>query len=407
LNISNILYLSYDGLSDPLGQSQVLPYLVGLSKKGFEITIISFEKEKRFKSGRATIDNICEKHAIDWHPLKYSKRPPVISTLWDIRKMDKLVGKLHGEKNFQLIHCRSYITSLLGLKMKRKYEIPFIFDMRGLWADERVEGNIWNLKNPIYKSIFNYFKKKEKRFIQDANSIVSLTKSAIPYINKIIPNATIKVIPTAVDLNLFDPKKINQVVISRLKADLGISDQFVLGYSGSLGTWYLLKEMLLFFKTLLNIKPAAVLLVLSQDDPAELYSLVKEFEIPEDSIAIRSANRNEMPSYISLFDLSVMFIKPSFSKTASSPTKLGELMAMGVPVICNSGVGDVKEIVEKYNAGIMLEELNETSFISAIHTIQNEKYYDLHQMRIGCQEYYDLEKGVEKYSSIYTSLINY
>jgi glycosyltransferase involved in cell wall biosynthesis len=112
-----------------------------------------------------------------------------------------------------------------------------------------------------------------------------------------------------------------------------------------------------------------------------------------------------MPSYISLFDLSVMFIKPSFSKTASSPTKLGELMAMGIPVICNSGVGDVKEIVEKYNAGIILDELNGFAFNKAIEAIFNEKYYDLDNMRIGCEEYYDLEKGIEKYVAIYKSFM--
>ena len=42
---ANILYLSYDGMTDPLGQSQVLPYLAGLSKKGFRFHLISFENK--------------------------------------------------------------------------------------------------------------------------------------------------------------------------------------------------------------------------------------------------------------------------------------------------------------------------------------------------------------------------
>lgn len=40
-----ILYLTYDGLSDPLGQSQVIPYIVGLSKRGHKIVVLSSEKK--------------------------------------------------------------------------------------------------------------------------------------------------------------------------------------------------------------------------------------------------------------------------------------------------------------------------------------------------------------------------
>ena len=35
-------------MTDPLGQSQVLPYLIGLTKEGYQFTILSFEKKERF-----------------------------------------------------------------------------------------------------------------------------------------------------------------------------------------------------------------------------------------------------------------------------------------------------------------------------------------------------------------------
>ena len=49
------LYLSYDGMTDPLGQSQVLPYIIGLQQKGIAFTLISFEKIERFKEEGAAI----------------------------------------------------------------------------------------------------------------------------------------------------------------------------------------------------------------------------------------------------------------------------------------------------------------------------------------------------------------
>ena len=44
---------------------------------------------------------------------------------------------------------------------------------------------------------------------------------------------------------------------------------------------------------------------------------------------------------------------------SSSPTKQGELMGMGIPIICNSGVGDVDLIVEKYQSGYVVPNVNQ------------------------------------------------
>ena len=91
----NTLYLSYDGLTDPLGQSQILPYLFGLSKNNnCKITIVSFEKKENFSSNYQLISNKLKENKINWIPLKYSKRPPIISTIWDIYKLNKTVKNL-------------------------------------------------------------------------------------------------------------------------------------------------------------------------------------------------------------------------------------------------------------------------------------------------------------------------
>ena len=163
--METIAYLSYDGLTDPLGQSQVLPYVKGLAQKGYAITIFSFEKKERFKANKNIIENICREAGIEWLPFLYTKNPPVLSTLWDVSRLRKRVKKEHRKKHFSLIHCRSYLSALVGLHMKTKHAVPFIFDMRGFWADERVDGKLWNLKNPLFNAIYKYFKRKEKEFL--------------------------------------------------------------------------------------------------------------------------------------------------------------------------------------------------------------------------------------------------
>ena len=76
-----ILYISYDGLTDPLGQSQVLPYLFGLADNGYNITIISAEKPEKFTLKKDEIARLVVEHNIDWHPISYTKHPPILSTM--------------------------------------------------------------------------------------------------------------------------------------------------------------------------------------------------------------------------------------------------------------------------------------------------------------------------------------
>jgi hypothetical protein len=118
---TNILYLTYDGLTDPLGQSQILPYLEGLAEEGYSFTIISFEKEKPFEERGSLIEEVIKRNNMQWCPLPYHKFPPVLSTLYDVFRLYRIAVSLHRKKSFTIVHCRSYITSLIGMRLKKRY----------------------------------------------------------------------------------------------------------------------------------------------------------------------------------------------------------------------------------------------------------------------------------------------
>jgi glycosyltransferase involved in cell wall biosynthesis len=396
------LYISYDGLTDPLGQSQVLPYLEGLSKKGIEFHIISFEKPQRFKQLKETIQERCENAGIIWIPLMYTKNPPLISTVLDLRKMHKRAFKLHKANNFDVVHCRSDLPALIGSKLQKK-GVKFIFDMRGFWADERVEGNIWSLKNPIFKWAYSYFKKKEISFFKEADAVISLTNNGK---NEILSwkefkdkPPYIEVIPCCVDLDKFDPTKIEQSEVAKAKKELNLDrSDFILGYVGSIGTWYMLDEMLDFYHSIRERYKTPKFLFVSGESDVKLKRKAIEKGIPEGEVVVKSVPHNAVPLHLSLFDFSIFFIRPTYSKKASSPTKQGELMALGIPIICNSGVGDTDAIVEKFNAGKIIPTLNNETYSQ---TPLDQTSYDLSIIRKGAKEVYSLEKGVEKYYSVY------
>lgn len=399
-SFKQVLYLSYDGMTDPLGQSQVLPYLIGLSKKGYVFTLISFEKLDRFEKDKATIQKICDDSNIDWKPQFYTKKPPVLSTLKDIWKMNQLAKKTQASKPIEIIHCRSYISALIGLGFKRKHGVKFLFDMRGFWADERVEGKIWNLKNPLFKWVYSYFKKKEKQFFSESDGIVSLTHAGkkiildwnLPHVS----SEKIVVIPCCVDLNLFNVESIKHQKKQELLQKLNLENKFIVGYVGSIGTWYMLPEMLQTFKKIKEQHTNSVFLFVTKDNSEQIISEAQKIGVLADSLCFTACIHSEVPTYISLFDLSIFYIRPSFSKQASSPTKQGELMAMGVPIICNSGVGDTTEIIQKYHSGIV--DWNSES-LDQLETVFNKE-----ETIAGAKDFFDLTLGTEKYAEKYVQL---
>ena len=181
--MKKVLYLSYDGLTDPLGQSQVLPYLKQLAKHGYQFTIISFEKKERFAREGQSIQALVDESNIRWVPLRFTAKPPVLSKMYDRYRMWKTALRLHKKHGFDLTHCRSYIAAEMGLKMKQKFGVKMLFDMRGFWADEKVDNGQWNQQHILYRAIYRHYKKKEKQFLENADGIVSLTESAYQAFN--------------------------------------------------------------------------------------------------------------------------------------------------------------------------------------------------------------------------------
>lgn len=397
-----VIFLSYDGMTDPLGQSQVLPYLEGLTKRGINFHLISFEKPERFEQHHASIKQRCESNEITWHPLEYTKTPPVISTLKDIRRMYKTAKKIAKQEEIDLIHARSYISGIVAQKMLKRLNIPFVFDMRGFWADERVDGNIWDIKKPLYKYIYKYFKRKEIQLLKQAKSIISLTENAK---NELLSwgilkgqQLNISVIPCCVDTKLFDPDKVNVHQKRNLKNALKIKEKdFVIGYIGSIGTWYMLDEMLDFFKVQFDTNPNVKMMFVTRENAKTIFKAAELRNIPKDRVIVVSTIHKYMPLHVSLFDFSIFFIKPSYSKKASSPTKQGELMAMGIPVICNAGVGDTDATVQNFNSGIVIPKLEKKSY--AINL--TEQTFDKTQIRNGAISFFELKKGVDSYFHAY------
>jgi glycosyltransferase involved in cell wall biosynthesis len=323
--------------------------------------------------------------------------------LWDVFQMQNLANQLYQIHSFKLVHCRSYISAIVGEKLKKEFGIKFLFDIRGFWADERVDGGIWNLKNPVFKLVYQYFKRKEKQFFENADGIVSLTAAAKIYIEKQFKLiGKVQVIPCAADLELFQPQ--SEEIKLEYRNKLGLSSEFVLLYLGSVGTWYLLDEMMDFFKQLQKQKPDAKFVFISGDNANEIQAKAILKGIKKEAILVQKADRLEVVKYIAVANAAVFFIKECFSKMASSPTKHGELLACEIPVVCNE-IGDLKEIIAFQNAGILVQDFSDKSYQNAIAQLDNIIPKEVYHTT--AEQFYALNKGQKKYTELYESLVRH
>lgn len=400
----NVLYLTYDGLTDPLGQSQIIPYMQGMVAEGYNVTIVSCEKTDRLQKEGKAIQSILQNQGIQWQPVHYSNTIPVFSQLATLNRLYRAAKNLLQEKKYSIIHCRSTLPAIVGHRLKKQFSLPLIFDMRGFWAEERVEGNIWPQNKILYRFIYRYILQQEKKLLAESDHIISLTNAGKQIMLNQHVRKPISVIPCCADFQHFNPESVSVNASLELRRKLSIPDDaFVLIYTGSIGTWYLLDEMIQFFKDFESIHGNCFFLLVTREKHELIDQAAKKIQAPFNKIRMASAGRNEMPLYLSLADASIYFIKPGFSKQASSPVKQGEALSMGIPVITNSGIGDSDEIISSNNFGWVLTFNNDNrkviQEIAAAHINRTEirrKSYDI----------LSLESGIEKYLKVYKSVMN-
>lgn len=401
-----VLYISYDGMTDPLGQSQVLSYLRILSRHEFSFHIISYEKPERFAKQESFVRDFIKGHDIEWHPLIYTNRPPVLSTVNNIRKGKRKISELVKEHDFSIVHCRSYIPSVMGEWLKNKTGAKFIFDMRGFWADEKKEAGEWS--RPFFKPVYNYFKNREKGFFRNCDLNVSLTYAGKEYIVKsgLRKEDGVAVIPTCVNFEVF-PEFSNEIRLKQREALNIPADSLVMVYSGSLGGNYRTDLVLIFFKHLLQLHPNAYFLFITHSSADLVRHEITQSGIPEDRFRSTSSVYSQVHQYLMAGDIGVVIYNAGFSVIGRSPTKLGEYWGSGLKVLSVKGIGDLDFLLDKYSKGGRLAETttNDQHMMDAVKGVMQDNV-SKEELRHCAIDYFDLEQGCNRYLENYRKLVH-
>jgi glycosyltransferase involved in cell wall biosynthesis len=396
--MSNILYITYDGLLEPLGMSQVWQYQKKLGKD-HNVIILSYEKSEDLINIHA-LELEIKKSDVVWVRLSYHKSPSLIATTYDIFYGFISVLRIIKKYDVDFIHSRSYVATIIAYLVNKKTDLNYIFDMRGFWADEKVDGGVWKKTSFLYK----FIKYIERKLLFNAEQIVTLTHAGKKDIKSLKCTKDsidrISVIPTCANLDIFRP--------FLLEGSNTEEDVFVLGYVGSVGTFYMFDEVLKSFKKLIKVKKNSKLIIINKNQHDYIKSCIHKENMKDLDIEVRSADYQDMTKEINAFDAGIFYIKPSFSKRSSSPTRLAEYLGCGKPCITNYGVGDTEYVISSGNVGVILKDFSDDSHIRGIEellTLVNDPEVSTRCVNIS-KKYYSLDKGVNEYNKLYSRMID-
>jgi len=394
-----ILYLTRNGLLEPLGQSQVMPYLRGLSDE-FRITLITREKAEDWAEALhlAAARSDCEVHGIRWLPRPFRSRPKLIAPAVSILGMTWQALRLVRRDGIRLIHARSYLPAGVAWVVWRMTGTPFIFDMRALWPEEMITAGRLRRGSVVHRALTWL----ERACLRDAAAVVSLTEAAVELLRERYPgelaNQRISVIPTCADLGRFS---------SGDKRPLGPQVHGCIGTV--LSGWFRLDWLTAWIETASRRDSEAEFEIITRDDPARVREALDSAGHLGNRLRIAARHPDQMPETLHGHDFSVMFYAGGeVSELGRSPTRMAEVLGCGLPVVANSGVGDVSRIITEYEVGILLESPDPQHLNKAMDEL-NELLADPElsaRCRRAAEEVFLLESGVASYRDLYRVILD-
>ena len=358
-----VLYICYEAVTEPLVTSQVIGYLKPLVRADYAIHLLTFEKRALRTAERDHIRGKLREDGIAWHALRYHRRPTLPATLFDVASGVVRGYFLCRRHNIAFLHCRSHVAALMGLVLKALAGRRFIFDCRGLLADEYVDVGRWRAGGLL----FRLTKTAERLILRHADAVVVLTerlRSELAGTNP-VGVRSIVTIPCCVESG----SGATPAVRAATREARAWRDRFVCAYVGKLGGWYPVELIALFFAAVRRQEPSAFLYAATQSDPEALARALGREGVPRQAWTAEQLAPSDVLGVLAAADAGLSLILPCPSKRASSPTKVGEYLAAGVPVVSTPGIGDCDTLLAGHRVGVITSGTGATDFEGAARAL--------------------------------------
>ena len=399
------LYVCYWSLQDPLCQTQSLAYLRELTARGHRFALMTFEQQKYAitPSQSSAMKRELASEGIYWYPLNYHKRFLLLSKACDFVCG---VGKglwIVARHRPQVVHSRASTAAAIALTLSRLCRIKFLYDADSMISEEYADTGHWSRGSWAFRTTA-WLERQARR---NAHSIVVLSeRMRRDFIDELGDIVSIEAIPCCVDTTAFryDPRA-REV----RRRELGIDDEKLLVYAGKTGRRYLIDEMFEFFEVARRRIGRARLMILSGDPPETFRSIAEGLGVDHREYFVRHASRTEVGEWLSASDAGLAFIRSESCERGSSPVKIGEYLAVGLPVVVTDGIGDYSDLIERERLGVVVKELTAGSYLESTDRL-NSLWAEGNSLRERCRAVAEANisiqlTGAERYQAVYQELL--
>jgi glycosyltransferase involved in cell wall biosynthesis len=383
-------------------RSQVMDLLfeIGRNSDKTEITLICFWQPllylfqyKKFK----TMNSICNSHGI--RIKNYFICPPnrlIFKNKYFFKLLSKWIGIFLKKTLIEsdIIHTRAYYSGFFVSQIRKPKNLRHIFDPRSIYPDEMVSSNQITKNSKKYQ----FWKEIEKEILNDAYSVVVVSKEMGEMLNNFYRHKKIIYIPICFNKNILNNQLLNKKYMSDL---LQIESSFVIGYCGSLSKDFNNNIYLYikYFKFLINAVDDLHILIITQSN---VRKVLIDSDLPASRYTIVNTDNFSLASLLNFCDAGIFVMEPGEERKTRLGIKFVEYLALGLPVIVNANVGSALRIISENNFGINIElkDYKQDTLLlkSFLHSIKN---INANSIRSFAYENFELNKISKQYISLY------
>jgi glycosyltransferase involved in cell wall biosynthesis len=399
------LYMSYWSLQDPLCQTQSLAYLRELTARGHRFALMTFEQQQYAltPSQSLAMKRKLASHGIYWYPLNYHKRFHLLSKAFDFVCGVGMGLWIVARHQPRIVHSRASNAAAIALLLSRLCRIKFLYDADSTLSEEYADTGHWSRGSWAFR-ITAWLERHARR---NAHSIVVLSeRMRRDLLDELGDGVSIQTIPCCVDTTAF---RYDPLAREARRRELGIGDEKLLVYVGKTGPRYLIDEMFEFFKIARERIGAARLMILSGDLPEAFRSIADGVGLDHRDYFVRHATRVEVSEWLSASDAGLAFIRSGNCERGSSPVKIGEYLAVGLPVVVTDGIGDYSDLIERERIGVVVKELTSARYLESADRLTS-LWAEGDRLRERCRAVAEANislslQGVPRYEAVYQELL--
>jgi len=358
INICMLLWLRYGEKTEIYPTHEILSSLTGL---GHRVTwIVSSEETGEIQE---TTFNCARVFII---PCRYDKNPIkiVAMALYAIRRTSFILSNFKHER-YNIILVRDGIfDGLLALYIKRRYRVPFVFEMSTPVEQSRETRRFHSHKRKLQRIVSEIEARLIMHILRNADLILPISRwLKDDLVRKGVDRSKITPLPEGVDPGRFLNRDVGAVAV---RDKYGLGDFNIVIYVGTMDTMRHLDVLIHAFSRVQASRGDVKLLMVGDGTGrSDLEKLTDKLGIRGDVVFTGYVDFREVPDFIAAANLGISAVPPLDFYKVSSPIKMLEYMAMAKPVVANEEIPDQKEVMGVSGGGILVR-FDAESFAEAI-----------------------------------------